>query len=89
MAEKLVSNHKSKPAPVRQFPHLLLKFFSVYGDWFPCTECSGKAISLSISGVPSKLGKDPFFASCNVLSKSRKVKNSLLCSILSDTLVEN
>ena len=41
-----------------------------------------------MSGLLSKLGKAPFVASWIVLSKSGTVKNSLFCSILSDTLVE-
>ena len=63
MAETSVSNPRSKPAPVHQFPHLSVKFFSANGDWFPGTEFSGKDISLSISGVLSELGKAPFVAS--------------------------
>ena len=44
---------------------------------------------LSIYGVLSELGRDPFFASWIVLSKSGTVKIFLFCSSLSDTLVEN
>ena len=49
----------------------------------------GRPFSLSISGLLSDLGNAPFFASWIVLPKSRTVKNSLFCSILSDTLVVN
>ena len=42
-----------------------------------------------MSGVLSELGKAPFFSFWVILSKSRTVKNSLFCSILSDTLVGN
>ena len=49
----------------------------------------GREFSLSIYGVLSELGEAPFVASWIVLSKSGIVKNSLFCSILSDTLVEN
>ena len=49
----------------------------------------GRSFYLSLSGVLSEPGKAPFFASWIVMSKSGTVKNSLFCSILSDTLVKN
>ena len=63
MAERLVSNLRSNPSPVLQFPHVSVRVLSTNGDWFPGTEFSGKDISLSISGVLSELGKAPFVAS--------------------------
>ena len=57
------------------------------GFQVPCP--LGRPFYFSMSGVLSELGKAPFVASWIVLSKSRTVKNSLFCSILSDTLVGN
>ena len=56
---------------------------------FQVPSALGRPFSLYMSGVLSELGKDKCFASLIVLSKSGTVKNSLFCSILSDTLVEN
>ena len=56
MAENSISNPRSKPAPVHQFPHLSRKVLSADGDWFPGNEWFGKAIFLvrvwSTYGVP-------------------------------------
>ena len=57
------------------------------GFWVPSD--LGRPFFLSTSELLSELWKAPFFASWIVLSKSGTVKNSLFCSILSNTLVEN
>ena len=55
---------------------------------FQVPSALGRPFLLSMSGVLGELGKAPFFDSWIVLSKFGTVK-IFLCSILSDTLVEN
>ena len=83
MAEKSVSNPISKPAPVRQFPHLSMKVCVLMETYFQVPIAQGREFYLSMSGVLSEIGK------AIVLSKSGIVKNYLFCRILPDTLVEN
>ena len=71
------------------FPIYLWRFFLLMETGFQVSSALGSPIYLSIYGVLSKLWNAMFVASWIVLSKSGTAKNSLFCSILSDSFVEN
>ena len=86
---KSVSNPRSKPDPVRQFPIYQGSFCLLIETSFQLLSALGRPFYLSMSRLLSEIWKASFFASCIVLSKSGTVNNYLYCSIFSDSLVEN